>query len=220
MDAKFESLIKVLEHELNKKLPGLEAQLKMAPKHREIALKYLPKQIDVKKGSVMILLFPDEGKIIMPLMQRPDYDGAHSGQISFPGGKMDEVDEDLIATALRETREEIGVSEDEITVLGNLTELYIPISNFSVLPVVGYCKNKPFFLPDQYEVVHIIEADVLDLVNNLIVKEKIIKATNGIETEAPFYDIKGNVVWGATAMILSEFLTIIEQNINNRTLNL
>src|SRR5690606_24654850 len=143
-------------------------------------------------------------------MLRPDYDGVHGGQISLPGGKKEEKDKDYIATAVRETEEEIGVSAKEITVLGSLTELYVSASNIQVLPVVGFCTRPPMFIPNPYEVEEIIEVSIDDLT-----KEKEVKFTDisvrGHKINSPYYHLKGKVVWGATAMILSEFVAGLAQ---------
>ncbi len=211
----FDYFIENLKEKLKEELPGVEAQLKMAPLYDDIKQRYTQNEKPAKRGSVLLLLYPHKNQILLPLMQRPNYDGVHSGQISFPGGKKEKDDEDLIATALRETREEIGVAEKDVRVLGSLTELFIPASNFSVLPVVGYLEHQPLFLADPYEVVKIIETNILDLLNEATVKFKKIKLFNNLEITTPYYDVQGQVVWGATAMMLSEFLKIIQKVKNN-----
>lgn len=207
----FDLFIENLKQELKEELPGVEAQLQMAPLYEDIKKRYTQSLKPVKSGSVLLLLYKQEDKILLPLMLRPNYDGVHSGQISFPGGKKEEGDKDLIDTALRETREEIGIDEKEVTVLGSLTELFIPASNFTVLPVVGYAKKRPVFLADPYEVVEIIETNVFDLLDEVPIKLKKINLYNNLEITAPYYDVQGHVVWGATAMMLSEFLQIIKK---------
>jgi 8-oxo-dGTP pyrophosphatase MutT (NUDIX family) len=206
-----EEFFKSLEQLLKKELPGAEAHQKLAPLNRDLRNNLNNKTPGFKQGSVLILLYPANGEIFLPLMQRPNYQGIHSGQISFPGGKKEEIDSDLIATALRETMEEIGVLEKDVKVVGTLTELYIPASNFKVLPVVGYVTKQPNFIPDQYEVVKIIETSVSELLDEGIIKTRMIKTSLGLEIKAPYYDVQGHIVWGATAMILSEFLDIVKR---------
>lgn len=206
-----EEYFKSLEELLKKELPGAEAHQKLAPLNRDPGNNLNIKTTGIKQGSVLILLYPANGEVFLPLMQRPNYQGIHSGQISFPGGKKEEIDQDLIATALRETMEEIGVLEKDVKVLGTLTELYIPVSNFKVLPVVGYVTKQPYFIPDQYEVVKIIETSVTELLNEAIIKTRMIKTSLGLEIKAPYYDVQGHIVWGATAMIMSEFLEILKK---------
>ena len=164
-----------------------------------------------RPGAVMVLFYKKNGKIWFPLIERPVYDGVHASQISFPGGKMDRSDVDLEQTALRETEEEIGVSSAKIQVLGYLSELYIIASNFNVLPVVGYI-NEPFtFQKDDYEVASIVEASVADLLNDRIQKQKILTVKN-YTIDAPYFDINGHVVWGATAMMLAELKVLLQQH--------
>lgn len=204
-------IIENLKIKLKEELPGVEAQLKMAPKYEDVKRRYSQSSKSVKSGSVLLLLYKHNDKVMIPLMQRPNYDGVHSGQISFPGGKKEEGDDDLIATALRESREEIGIHEKEVRILGCLTELFIPASNFTVLPVVGYTEQRPYFLADPYEVVKIIETNILDLLDESSIKFKKIKIYDDLEISAPYYDVQGHVVWGATAMMLSEFLHIVNK---------
>jgi 8-oxo-dGTP pyrophosphatase MutT (NUDIX family) len=203
--------VRLLEQYLKGQLPGKEAHLKLAPLNRPLKPSLNQSFSTIKEGSVLILLYPVKGDIFLPLMQRPNYDGIHSGQISLPGGKKEMSDQDLIATALRESMEEIGVLEQEVKIIGTLTEVFIPVSNFKVLPVIGYMDNRPYFLPDEYEVVKIIEASIKELLQETSVKSKIITTSSGLELNAPYYDVQGHIVWGATAMILCELLTIVSK---------
>jgi len=140
----FNHLITRLEEHLSKPLPGLEAQKRMSPEgRRNLRNGNLPE----KKAGVLILLYPEESRICFPLMRRPEYGGVHSGQISLPGGKKEDNDRNLVETALRETEEELGISAIDVQVLGSLSELYIQPSNVDVLPVVGYVKKVPNFVP-------------------------------------------------------------------------
>ena len=150
--------------------------------------------------------------IYFPLMLRPNYNGVHGGQISLPGGKKEEKDRSFAATAIREAEEEIGVKSNEITVLGQLSELYVMASNFKVIPVVGYTESQPMFIPNPYEVEAIIEASIDELMNPEIIKSTTLNV-RGFELETPYFDFSGNVVWGATAMILSEFKALLKNRI-------
>ena len=163
------------------------------------------------KSSVLILLYPGQksGSLLFALIQRPEYDGVHSGQISLPGGRFEEEDGDLTRTALRESNEEIGIQPEGVEIIGSLSELYIPPSNFMVYPFIGYTNVRPEFVPDKKEVENIIETDLADLLNDKNIKTKEIKIRNGIKITAPCYEIDGNIIWGATAMILSEFREVI-----------
>jgi len=204
----FNHLITRLEEHLSKPLPGLEAQKRMSPEgRRNLRNGNLPE----KKAGVLILLYPEESRICFPLMRRPEYGGVHSGQISLPGGKKEDNDRNLVETALRETEEELGISAIDVQVLGSLSELYIQPSNVDVLPVVGYVKKVPNFVPDSFEVMELIEADLSLLLSENTIKQKMIKVNNSTNIASPYYDIGGNVVWGATAMILSEFVTVLQE---------
>jgi 8-oxo-dGTP pyrophosphatase MutT (NUDIX family) len=183
-------------------LPGLESQCKMAPVGRIS----FPKGGNPATGSVLLLLYPEES-IHIVMIRRTDYPGPHSGQISFPGGKTEPADRDPAHTALREAREETGVPERDIEILGQISPLYIPVSNFSIVPVVGFTGTKPRFKPDPREVNYLITPLLSDFLREDSVRTKTILIGNETIT-APYYHINNEEVWGATAMIMSEFLEI------------
>ncbi|MDH5368182.1 MAG: CoA pyrophosphatase [Cyclobacteriaceae bacterium] len=191
--------------------PGIEAYEKMMPEIRD-RLEHLDvsKIDDAKLSSVLILLYQYEEKIYIPLTKRHDYKGTHGGQISFPGGKHEEDDESRTHTALREAHEEIGVDPSEIEIIGLLSEIYISPSNFKVLPVVGYINVKPSFVREEFEVEKIIEVEISDFLDKANHKIKDMEVRNSLIKDIPYFDIQGHVVWGATAMILSELVYIIE----------
>jgi 8-oxo-dGTP pyrophosphatase MutT (NUDIX family) len=209
------TFISQLKHQLSLPLPGAEAQQLMAPNHRLSSEHYLKTITNYRKGSVLILLYEKNNHPNFVLTLRPSYDGIHSGQISFPGGKIEDSDKDHIAAALRETHEEIGIAPKSIEVIGELTQLYIPPSNFLVLPVVGYTKNFPTFKKDEKEVAEVIDVATTVLHSDEIRQTKIMDLSRGLnapdltQVKVPYFNINGHHVWGATAMILSEFAEII-----------
>jgi 8-oxo-dGTP pyrophosphatase MutT (NUDIX family) len=202
-----ENLIQLLK----KPLPGEEAQWRMAHIARE---KLNEKELDGRKArqsAVMVLFCKNEANdYFLPLTLRWDYKGVHSNQVSFPGGKMEESDESLMHTAIRECEEEIGVKND-VDILGRLTPLYIPVSNFMVHPFVGYSNTlNPVFTPQQSEVKQVLKLHTHDLLSNSIEKETIVNPAPNIRFKTPYFDVEGQVVWGATAMILSELKAVLK----------
>ena len=209
----FQETVEKLRKKLSMPLPGVVAQKEMAPVLTDPSRFNPSTKQDTILGGVLILLYGVGNKIMLPLIQRPVYNGVHSGQISFPGGKK-EKNESLVETALREAHEEIGAPIDEIEIIGTLTELFIPASNFKVLPVVGIILTPFKFLQDKHEVEKILEVDIMELLQDPRKTKTIrVKRDNlNISIEAPYFDVKGNVVWGATAMMLSELLYLLNQN--------
>ena len=204
-----ESLINFLKNAIVAELPGQDAQAIMMPTLSDKSRFSLEAKKDAREGGVMILFYQKDGSVHFPLIQRPDYDGVHAKQMSFPGGKKDSDDESLIVTALRETEEEIGIDPHKIEVIGALTELFIIASNFNVLPAIGLIKEVPEFLADEHEVDEIIEVKLADLMDDDKQKEKPLTILQGITINAPYFDLNDKVVWGATAMILSELKHIL-----------
>jgi 8-oxo-dGTP pyrophosphatase MutT (NUDIX family) len=166
--------------------------------------------IPPRPGGVIILLYEDEGRIMFPLIKRAEYLGAHSGQISLPGGKA-EPGEEAIDTAMRECEEEIGVKADQLTVIGKLSEFYVMPSNFIVTPVIATMDYKPFFKPDPYEVVRVLEGSVEDIIREEAMKQKGILAAGKYPMMAPHFEIDNEIVWGATAMMLNEFRMMVRE---------
>ena len=204
----FEKMIQSLESALSLALPGREVQFEMAPEtsiknHTEPSI-----TSNAKESSVLILLYPDANSVKTVLILRNVYDGVHSGQVSFPGGKYEKHDHTLINTALREAQEEIAIRAEDVCVIGKLSKLYIPPSNFNVLPVVGYSIKKPLFECDKKEVQKVIEISIFDLLDKQFKKIKTINV-RGKRIIAPAYEIEGVTIWGATAMIISELMAIL-----------
>jgi 8-oxo-dGTP pyrophosphatase MutT (NUDIX family) len=205
-------VVHAIELELLNPLPGKDVQLQMSSL-RHLRVMTDPSQVNNGiKSSVLILLYPCSGnELSIVLIQRPSYEGIHGGQISLPGGRFEEHDNDLKATALREAKEEIGIETERITTIGVLSELYIPPSNYLVLPFVGYTLQKPLFKPDPKEVAGIIEIKVKDLVNDDNVFTKEIYVRPGLSVFGPCFEIDNHTIWGATAMILNEFKEILKK---------
>jgi 8-oxo-dGTP pyrophosphatase MutT (NUDIX family) len=202
--------IEILQREFSRPLPGKRAQKRMSPSVHFTSSRVPSSQL-AKESSVFILLFKGDGHWYIPLIKRPSYKGAHSGQISLPGGKKEPEDIDLLHTAYRETEEEIGIEKDKITHLGTLTKLYIPNSNFNVLPQVGILNATPVFKPDSREVEELIHLPLTQLFENSHI-HRFTKTINKIEVSAPFYKVDEHQIWGATAMILSEFSALVESS--------
>ena len=199
-----------LKTELLKGLPGTDAQWQMASSDRLLKnFRRLPGK-DARIAAVLILLYPHNGSICTVLMQRPDYNGVHGGQISFPGGKREPEDVDVIQTALRETFEETGVDPSKVNLIGTLTPLFIPVSNMIVTPVAGWFNEEPLYNIKSDEVVFLFEADLKKLLNPSIIKSKSFEI-RGEMVEIKYFDYDGNTIWGATAMILHELLLIIRR---------
>ena len=199
-----------LQQRLTEPLPGRDAQLKMSSMKRIRQLLKFAVPAHARSSAVLILLYPLHGTTGLVLMQRPEYPGVHGGQISLPGGKYEEGDADSEATALREAKEEIGVNVQSIHILGRLTPLYIPPSNFLVTPVIGMSKERPVFHPDPEEVSGVIEIRVEDLLDDRLLQTRSIRIGTELTLKAPAYCINGHVIWGATAMILSELKVMLE----------
>lgn len=162
-----------------------------------------------RKSGVLLLFYPDGKSTFFPLIKRPEYLGFHSGQVGFPGGKMELEDENIIQTALREAEEEVGVVRSSVQVLGTLSDLYIPASNFLVSPVVGFLEKRPDMVPEAKEVSRIIHTELPILLNPEIRKQKILELGPNIRLDTPYFEIEREVVWGATAMILSELIHLL-----------
>jgi len=199
-----------LKLEILNGLPGTEVQWQMASSDRMIRNFPRTPVPDTREAAVLILLFPHQGSVHTVFMQRPDYKGIHGGQISFPGGKKETCDSDLIQTALREASEETGVQVNDISVINTLTPLYIPVSNTIVTPVAGWTNKKPEFRHHPGEVVFLFDGEIKRFLDPSIIKIKPMEI-HGISIDVKFYDYDGHVIWGATAMMLHELLTIIRR---------
>ena len=207
---KWEGLENKLLARLKLPLPGSLAHEPLRATPLGIIKPKFDHQLPPKPGSVLVLIYWENGRLKFPLTKRPEYLGAHSGQVSFPGGKA-EPNENAIETALREAEEEIGVLPKQIQVLGKLSQFFVIPSNFMVTPVVGFCHSKPIFVPQASEVTRIIEGDLEELISNDAIRSKEIVAAKIYNMLAPHFEIEGEVVWGATAMMLNEFRMIVRE---------
>jgi 8-oxo-dGTP pyrophosphatase MutT (NUDIX family) len=203
------TLKKALSEELKNPLPGIEFQMKMAPEGRT--------QPDFfgrskKNAAVSVIVCENQPKkyIELILIRRTEYNGHHSGQVSFPGGKADRNDSSLLDTAIRETFEEIGVQLHPDDLLGKLTPLLIPVSGYLVYPYIFYRASMPDFKLDFQEVQYLIRYNVADLLDKTLIQTTQFSSGDAI-VKAPYYAIAGEFLWGASAMILAEFIEILKQ---------
>lgn len=195
-----------------KELPlgGLDSQFKMAPEMRK---KFSFKDIEdqkPKESAVLALFYPDNNQTTnILLMLRASYNGVHSAQISFPGGKKDDHDNDLEFTALRETEEEIGISRTEISIVRKLTKTYIPPSNFWVTPFIGILDKTPTFTTNN-EVEKLIEVPINELLDDDRLISKNLTTSYMKNIDVPCFKLNNYTVWGATAMMLSEIKDLLK----------
>lgn len=199
-----ESLALQLKSLTKEPLPGIESHKKMLPQGRPMPDDYLSHIKDYKQSAVFALLFEEASSIHLLLTQRHQYEGKHSGQISFPGGKKEAFDADLLQTAYRETYEEVGIAAEHIEFISALTPLYIPVSNFLVQPYLGYLKMLPDLQINAREVQSIVKFPLQDLNNPAFIKTKKIEASSGLHLTVPAFELGPHVIWGATAMMLRE----------------
>jgi 8-oxo-dGTP pyrophosphatase MutT (NUDIX family) len=202
-----------LKQKLQQPLPGVASHIKMAPRHRIEEFSGLNDVLSLARNSaVLILLFPDNGKLKTVFIKRSEYEGVHSGQISFPGGQYEKTDQTFETTALRETNEEIGVEQDKIEIIGQLSDLYIPPSNFLVKVFVGYSTQKPEYIPDKKEVQSVVEVNLDEFYNSDNIKEKdFYSPSRKVNINATYYKINDIEIWGATAMIMTELLDVLKK---------
>lgn len=206
----FHQFTQRLAAELSQPLPGEDIQYRMAPIGRKRVNPGAP-GAEYRDSSVLILLYPHRGSISTVLIKRHDYEGVHSGQIGFPGGKHEKTDASLEATALRESEEELGIDIGKVQVLGTLTNVYIPVSRFKVHPYVAVTPLRPAFNPDPFEVKDILETNIQLFMNKELISETTIATSSGFKIKTPYYNINGFIIWGATAMMISELTAVLDK---------
>ena len=194
-----------------KPLGGLESQFKLVPELRIKISEEKIKNSNPRKAAVMALFYPDEqNKTTFLLTQRASYNGTHSAQISFPGGKYDQEDDNMRQTALRELEEEVGVFRNSVEVIRQLSDTYIPPSNFMVTPFIGFLDEKPSLIPNE-EVAKLIEIEAAALLNEENISSIVMETSYMKEIEVPCFKFYDHVVWGATAMMLSEIKDLMKE---------
>lgn len=188
---------------------GLEAQFKLAPEVRKQFSEKKIKAQNPKKAAVLVIFYPNNsGKLNFLLTLRASYKGVHSAQISFPGGKIDRKDISLKNTALREAHEEVGIIEKDISIFKEMTDVFIPPSNFIVTPFLGLIDYTPKFTKN-YEVEALIEVKLSDLLNDSVISSTKLSTSYAKNIIVPCFKLNNYNVWGATAMMLSEIKELI-----------
>lgn len=209
IELSLEQITDFLKDRLKKEKPGLLAQLRMCPQPPP-SIKACPEdEDDCLKAAVLILLYPKNNRPHLVFIKRSHTVHHHQNQISFPGGQK-EGTESLEQTALRETEEELGLNQQKIKVLGQLTPLYVAASNYLIHPVVAFLEETPHFQAQPEEVAEIIEVPLEHLLKEENLKKEI-WTLRGRKALVPFYHFQDHKIWGATAMILSEFLSLVEE---------
>lgn len=208
----FQEFLQYVPKLIDAKLPAFDAHIKMAPLERLDSLKNI--NIEDKKprtAAVMMLFYPKKEITYLVLIVRNSYEGVHSAQIAFPGGKYELEDENFAQTALRETHEEIGIHPNKIKILKPFTELYIPPSNFMVYPFLGISQEELVFIPEPSEVAHIIELPLSIFLDDALVVKTDLSTSYADNITIPAFKIEEHIVWGATAMIMSELKEVVNE---------
>lgn len=196
--------------EIKNGIPGENSHLKMLPSNRTLSSYSLKATSQTKESAVAVILFPIENSIKCILIQRPEYEGNHSGQIAFPGGKKDPSDLHLEYTARRETYEEIGIPISVGLFIGELTQVYIPVSNFLVQPIIYFHEEIPLLIPDEREVAEIFTFSIDELLNeNCFSSMKVKFTTSMSQKNVPCFQLGEKQIWGATALILNELRDLL-----------
>ncbi|GAA4239588.1 CoA pyrophosphatase [Postechiella marina] len=196
-------------------LPGEVSQLKMVPPFRqELVKKQKKAKKKVKHAGVLALFYPDEiNKTKFILILRKTYKGVHSAQVAFPGGKLEPQDPSIEYAAVRETFEEVGVPIQDIEVVKPITQVYIPPSNFYVQPFIGIVKSTPNFIKQEYEVERLIEVDLKYFLEDERVILNTVNTSYSVDVEVPAFKLNNYIVWGATAMMLSEIKDLLKETL-------
>ena len=205
-------MIKIkLQEKLSKgRLPGEKAHAKMAPVNRPLESALYGEKDSYRKSAVALILIEEEQDCKIVLTQRKIYEGNHSGQVSLPGGKFEDGDENLYETAIRECYEEVGVSLTEEYYIGKLSTVFIPVSKFQVEVHAFYLEETPDFVKDDNEVEAIFTIKVSDLLNDENVKQTDISLQNKlILKNVPYFALENKIIWGATALMLSELKDLL-----------
>jgi len=194
-------------------LPGESVQFKMAPMERLAEMKRLAyKKNTAKRAGVLALFYPgNDNNTHLALILRKTYNGVHSAQIGFPGGKFENSDTSIEETALRETEEEVGVLRDSVSVLKQLTEVYIPPSDFFVQPFVGLTNITPQFILQKEEVEELIEVPLVHFMDDSIKTIQTLSTSYAKNIEVPAFMLNNHLVWGATAMMLNEVREMLKE---------
>ncbi len=201
-----------LKKRLTEKLPAEKAHAALMNYKRKKAEEILKEKKDVKMSAVLCLLFEEENNWKFYLMERNTYNGVHSAQVSFPGGRRENSDANFKETALREANEELNINPDEVEILGELSTMYIPPSNFLVYPFVGIATQKQSIIPDPIEVNKVITANLDDLMGENAVRKSPVKMSGFDQMiQVQHYTLDGHIVWGATGMILAELAYLLEE---------
>lgn len=211
----FKEFLNIVPKIKNIPLPAESSQFKMMPTSRmEQMDQYKEAMKQAKQSAVLALFYPDNShQTKFALIQRKAYNGVHSSQISFPGGKLESNDTNLEFTAKRETHEEIGVIPDNVRIVRELTKIYIPPSNFAVQPFLGLSDKTPNFILQEDEVEALLEVPILDFFNESNVVTETVSTSYNYRMEVPAFLLNGHIVWGATAMMLSEVKDLLKEGL-------
>ncbi|MDO5976607.1 NUDIX hydrolase [Flavivirga jejuensis] len=208
----FDEFLKLTSKVKNIPLPAESSHFKMVPPFRRALMEKQKEAIKkAKRAGVLALFYPGTNKETkLVLILRKTYKGVHSAQVAFPGGKLEKEDASLEVAAVRETFEEVGVPIDSIEIIRELSQVYIPPSNFYVQPFFGITKRTPSFIKQDDEVEAIIEIELQHFLDDNILITKKVLTSYSVEVEVPAFKLNGHVVWGATAMMLSEMKDLLK----------